>query len=83
MANKTVYIGTGSRWGNNHIKNQTINTTRYEAHIKRKLELGTIQMEDLADLYTKDLICFCGKYKCHKPILEKLSEWAVQQLVGV
>ena len=79
-----IYIGRGSKWGNPFVIGQ--DGTRLEV-IKQYREMlwsyiqsGDVTKEELAELYNKDLVCFCAPAPCHGHVLEKAAEWAYLEL---
>lgn len=84
-----VYIGRGSKWGNpfTSIQGKTTKATtvvatreesieQYRQWLKRQIRTGAISREELAELYGKDLVCFCAPKPCHGDILIKAATWA-------
>lgn len=84
-----VYIGRGSMWGNpftsiqgRNTKATTVVATReesieqYRQWLKNQIRSGCISREELAELYGKDLVCFCAPKPCHGDILIKAAAWA-------
>lgn len=86
-----VYIGRGSRWGNEytHIHTGTkakyrVATVeeaieRYRNDLWRDLRSGKVKVQDLRDLAGKRLACFCKPKPCHGDVLVKAVEWALTQ----
>lgn len=76
-----IYIGRGSKWGNPYVIGR--DGTRdevcdlYENHLVAQIERGEITWEELAQLYGKDLVCFCAPRRCHGHILEQYINAAV------
>lgn len=86
-----VYIGRGSKWGNDwsHLKNtkaKYIVATRDEAcecyrrDLLARVKDGRVTLEELAELDGKDLVCFCAPARCHGHTLEKAAAWATSIL---
>ena len=84
-----VYIGRGSMWGNPFTSIQrgttkaiTVVATReesieqYRQWLKNQIRSGCISKQELAELYGKDLVCFCAPKPCHGDILIKAAAWA-------
>lgn len=68
-----VYIGRGSKWGNQYIINPM---TRREA-IEAFEALGP--PEDLEELRDKILVCFCDPLPCHGHVYVKWLEHEIQE----
>lgn len=90
-AQNTVYIGRGSKWGNqwSHLPNSTAKHrtwTREEAVVCHRRWLieairnGEISISELAMLADKRLVCFCSPDLCHGHTLSAAAHWAKQQL---
>lgn len=87
-----VYIGRGSKWGNPFTSIQGRNTKaievvgsreeaieKYREWLKDQIRSGRITKSDLAELYGKDLVCFCAPKPCHGDVLEAAAAWAVKE----
>lgn len=87
-----VYIGRGSKWGNPFTSIQGRNTKasfvvatreeaieKYREWLKNQIRSGSITKSDLAELYGKDLVCFCAPKPCHGDVLEAAAAWAVKE----
>lgn len=86
-----VYIGRGSKWGNPfthlpNVRNTTLVKDRDEAcdkhlqYLRNQVKSGEITVEDLMELYNKDLVCFCAPKRCHGENLVKAANWAFTQI---
>ena len=79
-----VHIDRRSRWGNIHVigrdgtRAQVI--ARYRADLWRRIRAGEIALENLADLRTKTLLCWCRPLPCHGDVLARAAEWAAPRL---
>lgn len=89
-----VYIGRGSRWGNEYSHregNQAkfLVATReeaiscYRSLLWTKIQHGEVTLTDLAELHGKRLGCYCKPYACHGDVLAAAAAWAVAQLEEV
>lgn len=73
MPNDAIYIGRGSKYGNpffigsDGTREEVI--ANYEIHLNKLLDDGTITVQELADMYGFDLVCFCKPLPCHGDIL--------------
>lgn len=54
----------------------------YRSHIQLMLTSGEVTLEELAELYGRDLVCCCKPAACHGDILEEAAEWAWRQING-
>ena len=79
-----VRIDRRTRWGNpfripqDGTRAQII--ARYRADLWRRIRAGEIALEDLADLRTKTLLCWCRPLPCHGDVLARAAEWAAARL---
>lgn len=87
-----IFIGRGSKWGNEytHLPNTKAKfrvATRDEAcneHVKylwNQIKIGEVTLEELAELHGKDLWCYCAPARCHGYTLEKAATWAFTKLL--
>lgn len=71
-----VYIGRPSKWGNPYVIGK--DGTREEVIKKYALYAGGhFGMGELAELYGKDLVCFCSPQPCHGDVLIDMSQMAI------
>lgn len=68
-----IYIGRGSKFGNPyrigvHGNRETV-INKYEIHLNNLLDDGIITVNELADMYGFDLVCFCKPLPCHGDVL--------------
>lgn len=76
----SIYIGRGSKYGNpfkigiDGTRPEVIE--KYEIHLNGLLDRGIITVQELADMYGFDLVCFCKPLPCHGDILMKYIETA-------
>lgn len=79
-----VYIGRGSKWGNPFVigmhGNRDEVCERHAEYLRNQVRSGEISKEELAELYGKDLVCFCAPARCHGDTLEKAAAWAFNEL---
>lgn len=72
-----VFIGRPSYWGNSFHISRTV--TREEAialyrdDLWKRIRNGEIDIEELAALHGKDLVCYCVPKACHGFVLEKAA----------
>jgi len=89
-----VYIGRGSRWGNDwsHVegtqalfmaasREQAIQL--YRERLWLQIVAGEVTLSDLAALNGKRLGCYCKPLACHGDVLVAAAAWAVAQLEEV
>lgn len=53
---------------------------KHKAYLKDQIRNEEVSLQQLANLYRKDLVCFCAPLKCHGDTLEQAAAWAVEQL---
>lgn len=79
-----VYIGRGSMWGNPFVigKDGDRNAVceKYEAQLASRIDSGSVDLQQLASLHGKDLVCFCAPLRCHGDTLVVAAQWAIKQL---
>lgn len=79
-----IYIGRGSRWGNPFVigKHGTRDEVcdAYEQMLWAEMESGRTQLEQVAALHGKSLVCFCKPQRCHGDTLVKAALWALKEL---
>lgn len=79
-----VYIGRGSKWGNPFVigKDGDRNAVceLHAEYLRNQVRNKEITLEELAELYGKDLVCFCAPARCHGDTLEKAAAWAYKEL---
>ena len=89
--NDGIYIGRGSKWGNQwtHLAHTTapyVVSSREEAVVMHRRNLikmirnNEIKLSDLAELADKTLICFCSPDLCHGHTLSAAAHWAKLEL---
>ena len=82
-----VYIGRGSRWGNEYSHREGTKATvivptveeaiaKYRDDLWSKIKSGQITLSDLRSLDGKRLGCFCKPAPCHGDVLKRAVEWA-------
>lgn len=81
----SVYIGRGSKWGNPFIMGKDGDRNevceKYEQYLWDALQANQVTKEELvAELWGKNLVCFCAPLRCHGHTLEKAANWAFAQL---
>jgi hypothetical protein len=79
-----VYIGRGSMWGNpfvmgKHGDRDSV-VEQHAKYLHNQVRTGEVTLQQLAQLYKKDLVCFCAPHKCHGDTLERAANWAHEQL---
>lgn len=80
-----VYIGRGSSWGNPwpigpRYGSRNDVCDRFEAYMAEKWEAGQLDLEALAALHGKDLVCFCAPHRCHGETIQKYANLAYDKL---
>lgn len=86
-----VFVGRGSKWGNPFSHNprsaaKRIVATREEAIARHrawlwgKIRTGQVSLEELAELESKSLGCYCAPKECHGHTLERAAVWAKGEL---
>lgn len=79
-----IFIGRPSYWSNRFRISRL--TTRekaialYRDDLWERIRNGEIDLEELAALHGKDLVCYCTPKACHGFVLEKAAAWAVEWL---
>lgn len=53
----------------------------YRSWLWNKIKLKEITVQELLDLDSKDLVCYCSPHPCHGDVLVKAVEWAKTQPV--
>lgn len=79
-----IYIGRGSKWGNPFVidaqNSREVVCEKYREYLQAQITKGVFTPYDLAQLYGKDLVCFCAPKQCHGDILEEVAKEAVAYL---
>ena len=87
-----VYIGRGSRWGNQFTHVHTGTKAKYRVATREdaveayrqalwsEIRAKTIKRTDLMQLAGKRLACFCHPQACHGDVLAKAVVWAYHNL---
>ena len=79
-----VYIGRPSKWGNPFPieKGMTREDVieQYEDYLIMNIVMGNVTLKELAQLYGKDLVCYCAPLACHGHVLEKHAKIAHDKL---
>lgn len=69
----TIYIGRPTKYSNPYKSGRDGTRAEviqlFEKHLNRMLDNGDITVEELADMYGFDLVCFCKPLPCHGDIL--------------
>ena len=82
----TVLIDRRTKWGNpfrigrDGTREQVI--ALYRADLWRRIRLGTITLEDLAELHGMRLACWCDPLPCHGHVTARAAAWAASALAG-
>ena len=81
----TVLVDRRTRWGNpfrigpGQDAEQAV--ARYRIHLWQRIRAGEVSLEDLAELESCWLACWCvGSHACHAEVLARAATWASQQL---
>jgi hypothetical protein len=53
--------------------------SRYREWLKQCLRSGAIQVDDLAALHGKMLVCWCAPLACHGDVLIEAAKWAANR----
>lgn len=82
-----VRVDRTTRWGNRYIigrdgdRDEVI--ARYKVQLWKDIQAGTVTLEDLADLYMKDLACWCAPQACHADVLVAAAQYAYITLARI
>ena len=80
VVNGTVLIDRRTKWGNPYVlgchgdREQVI--ARYRADLWRRIRVGEVSLEELAELDGCWLACWCEPLPCHGDVLAKAAAWA-------
>ncbi len=86
VVNNTVLIDRRTKWGNPFrvTRGQTAEqaVARYRVHLWQRIRAGEIALEDLAELESCWLACWCvgDGHPCHGEVLERAAAWAARVL---
>jgi hypothetical protein len=81
-----VYIGRGSKWGNDHPIDNSKGHTRqivvemYRHDLYAKLESGELTIQDFLDLSGKIIGCSCAPLVCHGDVIIEIFNEIVEML---
>lgn len=86
-----VYIGRGSRWGNDFSHREGTKASHvvasrdeaiacYREWLWAEIAAGRVTLEELAALHGKRLGCFCKPKACHGDVLAAAADWAAKEL---
>lgn len=79
-----IYIGRGSKWGNPyHIgKDGTREEVieKYKWYLIKQIKNGNVTIEELADMYDVDMVCFCKPLPCHGDVIQDFAKVAARKL---
>ena len=74
-----VYIGRPGPWGNPFVigrdgsREEVI--AKYRNWLKDQIRFGHIAEHSIAELYGKDLVCWCSPQACHGDVLQKAAAY--------
>lgn len=79
-----IYIGRGSVWGNPFVIGKHGDRDevcdKYRKYLWGEVCSGRIELQTLAELNGKDLVCFCAPARCHGETLERAAKWAYSKI---
>lgn len=86
-----IYIGRGSRWGNDwthlqhtkapyKVKSREEAVVMHRRHLIQQIKNKHISLTELAELADKELICFCSPDLCHGHTLAAAAKWALNEI---
>lgn len=86
-----VYIGRGSRWGNqwSHrpdtkasflVETRERAVEQYRRWLWTEVRAERITLSDLASLRGKTLVCYCAPLLCHGDVLARAADWAADEI---
>ena len=84
VVNDTVLIDRRTKWGNpfrigpGQDRAQAI--ARYRVALWRRIRVGEVALEELAELDGCWLACHCEPLPCHGDVLARAAAWASEQL---
>ncbi len=86
VVGNTVLIDRRTKWGNpfrvsaGQSAEQAV--ARYRVHLWQRIRAGEISLEELAELESCWLACWCvgGDKPCHGEVLERAATWAARVL---
>ncbi len=80
----TVLIDRRTKWGNPYRIGPDGTRRRvvalYRADLWRRIRIGVITMEELAELHGMWLACWCHPLPCHGHVLARAAAWAASTL---
>ena len=86
VVNNTVLIDRRTRWGNPFRigpgQDAVQVVARYRVHLWQRIRAGEVTLEDLAELESCWLACWCAGdgHPCHGEVLERAAAWAARVL---
>ena len=86
VVGNTVLIDRRTRWGNPFRicsgQNAEQAVARYRVHLWERIRAGEVTLEDLAELESCWLACWCSGdgHPCHGEVLERAAAWASRVL---
>ncbi len=84
IVNNTVLVDRRTKWGNpwrvgqDGTREEVI--ARYRADLWRRIRVGEVSLEELAELDGCWLACWCEPLPCHGNVLARAATWASGQL---
>ena len=84
VIDNTVLIDRRTKWGNpfrigkGQDREQAV--ALYRADLWRRIRAGEIALEELAELESCWLACWCDPEPCHGHVLERAAAWAARAL---
>ena len=86
VVNNTVLVDRRTKWGNpfrigpGQDAGQAV--ARYRVHLWQRIRAGEIALEELAELESCWLACWCvgDGHPCHGEVLERAASWAARVL---
>ena len=86
VVGNTVLIDRRTKWGNPFRicpgQNAEQAVARYRVHLWERIRAGEVTLEDLAELESCWLACWCSGdgHPCHGEVLERAAAWASRVL---